>query len=277
VARLSDVIDQKLLEDCEVIVCDNVAHYFYASKEVFGEPSLKWSINDFPNIAPPFKRMLLEWKLPRFVAPKPVYVGVLIESSEHNLSSSFDFKWYSLLSLYVAMPDKDWSDRSVGALIEVKEDGTWNGKLLPLDFNGSEIRDDHNASVAIDYFRRYMWPALLAISFMHCKNVELKTQIPPAPLSKKHQKKTGRPLVKYKVLEIEPMKKVLRTEGQSETLGLKHALHICRGHFKDYSKGGGLFGKYKGLYWWESHVRGDPSQGVVVKDYSVNPPTDTPT
>jgi len=109
---------------------------------------------------------------------------------------------------------------------------------------------------------------------MHCKNVQLKTQIPPAPLSKKYQKKTGRPLVKYKVLEIEPMKKVLRTEGQSETLGLKHALHICRGHFKDYSNGSGLFGKYKGLYWWESTVRGNPANGVVIKDYNVNPPQD---
>ena len=73
----------------------------------------------------------------------------------------------------------------------------------------------------------------------------------------------------FKTLEIEPMKRILRTEGQSEKTGLRQALHICRGHFKDYSKGGGLFGKYKGLYWWESQVRGSVSEGTIVKDYSV--------
>ena len=80
----------------------------------------------------------------------------------------------------------------------------------------------------------------------------------------------------FKTLEIEPMKRALKHEGQSETAGLKKALHICRGHFKDYSKHG-LFGKYKGLYWWDSHVRGSTEEGVVVKDYAVKPKREEPT
>lgn len=39
-----------------------------------------------------------------------------------------------------------------------------------------------------------------------------------------------------------------------------------RGHFKDFSAKG-LFGKYKGVYWWGDQVRGDSAQGVIDKDY----------
>jgi hypothetical protein len=41
-----------------------------------------------------------------------------------------------------------------------------------------------------------------------------------------------------------------------------------RGHFKDYSVKG-LFGRYKGVYWWDSQVRGEVNGGVVDKDYRV--------
>ena len=36
------------------------------------------------------------------------------------------------------------------------------------------------------------------------------------------------PLSRYYTLNIEPMKKVLREEGQVESHGLKHALSVCR-------------------------------------------------
>jgi hypothetical protein len=39
----------------------------------------------------------------------------------------------------------------------------------------------------------------------------------------------------------------------------------------DYREGGGLFGKHKGVYWWEHHLRGDVEHGIVDKDYSMGP------
>ena len=83
--------------------------------------------------------------------------------------------------------------------------------------------------------------------------------------------KVDPPTVRYHVLEIEPLKRILRTEGKSEETGLKRALHICRGHFKDYREHG-LFGKFKDIYWWDSQVRGNLSEGIVNKDYSVDAP-----
>jgi hypothetical protein len=70
-------------------------------------------------------------------------------------------------------------------------------------------------------------------------------------------------------LNIHPIKKILEIEGQSQKTGLKMALHICRGHFKDFTERG-LFGKYHGLYWWDAHARGNAKEGIALKDYRVH-------
>ena len=48
-------------------------------------------------------------------------------------------------------------------------------------------------------------------------------------------------------------------------------MHICRGHFKDFREGTGLFGKLKGMYWWNQQLRGAPEFGVCDKDYQIEP------
>ena len=110
-----------------------------------------------------------------------------------------------------------------------------------------------------------------AISFMHCKNVEILSKEVPSKLQEARKKRGKRPLVTIKVLEIKPVVRILKEEGEIDSKGLKYALHLCRGHFKDFSKGLGLFGKYKGLYWWEAQARGKISKGVVLKDYKLSP------
>jgi hypothetical protein len=113
-----------------------------------------------------------------------------------------------------------------------------------------------------------LMPMWLALSFLHCKNVTLTTEAPChscKPLKKGEQCRR----LHYHVLNIKPMQEILRRDGQSEATGLKKALHICRGHFKDYRQRG-LFGKYQGLYWWDAHIRGRGSERVVVKDYNVH-------
>lgn len=112
-----------------------------------------------------------------------------------------------------------------------------------------------------------IFPALLALSFVNCKNVQVVNHEPAPPSSGTHLK---RPLLRYHVLNIEPMKTVLRRDGGSETAGVKRALHICRGHFANYTERG-LFGKYFGRFWVPSHVRGSTSQGYMEKDYAVQP------
>jgi hypothetical protein len=113
---------------------------------------------------------------------------------------------------------------------------------------------------------------LLAISFLHCKNVRVTDQQPDRAASRDYQWRNRRPLVTYKTLEIDPMREVLRREGGSEHHGLQKALHICRGHFATYSPDRPLFGRVSGTFWKPMHVRGSEKAGVVVKDYDVKAP-----
>ena len=40
---------------------------------------------------------------------------------------------------------------------------------------------------------------------------------------------------------------------------------------KDYRRGGGLFGRYKGVWYWGPTLAGSADEGVVVSDYKVTP------
>lgn len=156
-----------------------------------------------------------------------------------------------------------------GELIEYKDQ---HGNKIPLElvkpgnFGQSDAMDD------------CMYPMLngimMALALMHCKNVELIDQPPPPALSKRAQKKHGQPLVTYKVLKVNPMRTLHRVlDGEAvEHQETPRPLHICRGHFKDFRDGKGLFGKFKEIYWWDQHLRGNEENGVVVKDYEVEEP-----
>lgn len=113
-------------------------------------------------------------------------------------------------------------------------------------------------------------PVAFAISLIHCKNTALVDRVVPEKIQKARRRRGKDPKVVYKTLEISPMKQILRTEGRSAEVGLQKALHICRGHFKDYREKG-LFGSesHKGIYWWDMHIRGVPEAGVVIKDYKL--------
>jgi hypothetical protein len=113
----------------------------------------------------------------------------------------------------------------------------------------------------------YLAPLLLTISFMHCRNVSIRPVDPPERLSRRYERKHNRPLTRYHVLDIEPMRRILDTEGEAQTKGLRHALHICRGHFKTFTEDAPLFGRHVGTYWWPAYVRGSAEVGTVEKDY----------
>jgi hypothetical protein len=111
--------------------------------------------------------------------------------------------------------------------------------------------------------------ACLAIAFMHCRNV-VASEVKVSLASR--QSRSGKSRIKsYSVLQIDPMRDVLRREGNDQSEGLARALHICRGHFKRYDKP--LFGKtFTGTVWVPAHSRGTADKGVIDKGYSVATP-----
>ncbi len=105
------------------------------------------------------------------------------------------------------------------------------------------------------------------LKLISCKNIATATHEPDAKLNKSRVKKGKQPVFTYKTLVIKPTSK---RQQAIEAQGLwENRIHLCRGHFKEYSEEKPLFGKYTGRYWWQPSVRGRNKNGVVVKDYEV--------
>ncbi|MFA5433392.1 MAG: hypothetical protein WC319_11075 [Candidatus Paceibacterota bacterium] len=103
------------------------------------------------------------------------------------------------------------------------------------------------------------------LNLLHCKNIVKKENKPPEKLNKKRIKNGKLPLFSYYTLHI----KDSINSNSKNVLGDHNRIHLCRGHFKHYTKENPLFGKLTGMYWWQPHVRGQNKDGIIMKDYVV--------
>jgi hypothetical protein len=166
---------------------------------------------------------------------------------------------------------KDYKDDVVRSKFLVKKDGRPYIKGDGEDVSIFDMQVNHNyikrKQEAFDIAQTFLYVALLTIQFMHCNNVTLVENSKPLSRNKAKNKKKI-PQIRYYTLDIEPIKEILKREGSIEKNGIQKALHICRGHFKDFTEKG-LFGKIKGVFWVPAHEKGKSENGVVVKDYNV--------
>lgn len=270
-----------------VIKVDNVARYLF---EVSSQE--EWALeDDFPNLAPPFEVIWMEYKSPDKInsngsinpvpyAARSASIGALLVSEkvpdEVKEKVETDAFWKMNIIQFSEVP-------ALGRGIRIMPFHnvigiTYEGRLARLEgkpfnmttFDRSRIEEFEKHGITPDHATRSltgMYPMLLSLSFLHCKNVDL---IKSGTIKKQREKRQDRePKVKVYTLQIEPVRRILDDAGARKT-GIKQALHICRGHFKDFSKGKGLFGKYQGMYWWEAQVRGNAELGFIAKDYQVN-------
>lgn len=271
----------KVLPSIPVIVIDNVAEYIWkiTDKEV-------WDIGkDFPCMAPPFPVFWIEYKYPSIIRSygklverteeSAIQTGVLFYADVNNLTNSESY-WKVTAMSYSKFRENHGIHQILGplAICEMLLDKFGNPIEYPI------ISIPAVKGVKIDYAiaekelpnifsASFFVSPCMSLSLMNCKNVKKEMKEPDAPLSKKYEKRHGRPLQKFYTLVIDPMKELLKRQGEAEKTGIRKALHICRGHFADYSEGNGLFGKYHGRYWMPSHIRGKRSFGTVEKDYAV--------
>lgn len=189
-----------------------------------------------------------------------------------------DVKWVLFVSSYIGY---SFGSVPLGMLLtfELDEMGYvlhkdgYRISVLPKTYYAQVSKTDQT------FWLMCFYPLLAAITFMNCKNVELIDNIPSRGMSRKHERRTGEPLVSYKTIKVNPMRTVKHatdldtTPAPQTSAELAMPLSIWRGHFKDYRDGKGLFGKFKEVYWWDQHMRGDIENGVNVKDYTVEAPT----
>lgn len=113
--------------------------------------------------------------------------------------------------------------------------------------------------------------ALRTIGLMNCSNVRyVEGGVINEDVSKKKRQRDRLPLIKYHVLKLVSGTKLIPLQVARRT-GEGVALHMVRGHFRDYSKKG-LFGRYHyNAVWVPPHARGSAEHGTRINDYSVSP------
>ena len=274
------------------VVVDNVARYA-ETHDLFAD---SYRVSNAPNVAPPFDTWWMEARSSRAGFPREF--GMLMTG---RLASGKDVSTmakerdrcvlerpdlyprgdlvrsplsghFFLANTFFARGGVGWPTSPVPIYTDamlVNKDGSITPpgitRLVPVD----RLRLDPGLLVHAVRLRRVFH---LALSFMHCRNVDQEIVDQPPKLAKGWKKKHGHRLVRYRVLDIDPMKQTLESVGGASENGLKKALHICRGHFATYTEDAPLFGNYVGSVWKPQHVRGSARQGVVVKDYRVLSP-----
>lgn len=282
--------DQTILQDIdglEVVVLDNVADYYF---QTYRPRTV--CIRDFPNIAPPFDRFFMEFRVPPTLSQLwnwgsdhcGVFFSVVGATDEWGAAAIEKAE-----SLEVPLDGAHWWTQGVafagrGAGRPIGPVAIWwmtaDRSGYPIGLTGmltgwgpryfAEYQDQ--VQMLSDLTDSFLFPCLLALSFMHCKNVVITDNQPSRADRRRAEHHGGRPVVTFKTLNIRPMQTILKHEGQIEHTGLKKALHICRGHFATYSEERPLFGRVSGTFWKPMHLRGSAKEGAVVKDYDVKPP-----
>lgn len=274
-----------VLPQTPIVLADNVTEYLCGEEAI--RSNAKWDLKDVPTVTPPFKGMFIETARPKnFDNPDIQAWGAYfsrldeVEAIDSSEITANAVRWVVEMALI-------YSDRGVlktypavwvfylGGDGQLLHDNHGDILYETATLAGAELAETVENSKRWDDLREGVFSLLLpffwSFGFMHCKNVTLET--PPVSRQVRRQaERKGTPLLDYRVLNIEPMKRVLKDEGNLESVGPRQALHICRGHFKTYSEDKPLFGKFVGTFWWEGSVRGSLSKGKIDKDYLVIPP-----
>jgi len=269
---------QKVLDflqaDMPVIHIANIAEYFFQSDQEY------WDLRtDMPNLAPPWTQCWFEHPLPNHVYSKE---KGLTDISDHFAGGRMGVLVSALDPQGQIVADKAapdtckwilWCEYFIDYRIrrDIVADGPHGSVFLMVDENGAIIErpwiQTYTGGLHDEILKAhitYLNPTFLAISFLHCKNVRVIDNQPDAKLVKRYRERHGGASPSgYKTLVIEPLKQILKREGGSDKVGLARALHICRGHFRDYRQGAGLFGKYNTLVWSPMTVRGNRGKKIV--------------
>lgn len=166
--------------------------------------------------------------------------------------------WYLLKSLNCPF----WAMMPI--ISQIKLDGDLAHTIINIHYsvNSKKVYDD---LVTNGYINKIYLPSLNVILLvLGCKNITFEKEANYSP-----KKKKKKPTESFYTLKINP--NLTRTKYvNSEPTGIKKRFHICRGHFKTYTKEKPLFGKIHGRFWIPSHTRGEIEEGLIEKDYELN-------
>ncbi len=315
---LGDMVQRDVRHELKrafIINIQNVSEY------LIGGGKNMWSYEDFPNIAPPFPDMWMEFSVPdvTFGAGKKHTMGALMLAVDLNaqdldtrkeLLSGFNMsaleqmfalgeadaiahgadpqktngkiRWLYRMRLYKRFPNGEIMEMGIAFVLisdrgqvlsptkHVRYDPSSKFLSILKEVAAREGHDERN--LTMNAMKAVCFPIWLALTFMNCKGVATERVAPvPEKLQKSRQSKGKGRLHRAHVIVIDPMRRVIKA-GTGENHYSAKALHIVRGHFREYDEKP-LFGKYRGLFWVPMHTAGNVGE-VQRNPYSVKSPTE---
>lgn len=253
------------------VVADDVWGLYWGSEQD------SWDYrSDFGPLRAPFDVMWIEGRSPKRAhadgewrdlpsRERPVFGAILEATTQPGNPNQFVWLTHFNGVRGVGVGMAPWQ-----SLIEITPDGNYVGHKVVLDRDDGDERFN---ALAMEAEASGSRPVMLAVSLMHCKNIEL-VDVEPAPkLSKRHRRETGEPLTRFtRIVVPGAAKGAQTTKAARESVGDVQPLHFVRGHFKTYTPDSPLFGTHTGTWWWSWQSRGDHARGQHMPRYEVRPP-----
>lgn len=282
---------RQILAPATCVEATNVARFFDDSYMVDDESGAAFW-RDLKCLAPPHRIFFVEWDRPRiptakrmgmlFVACEPgeaaevarAVIGAGAKSTPEKIAEfrkNPRCRWIYLTMDFLEFPHKQ-GDGYISGLrgpyhvgtISVAEDGSLLGFWMS---HGSVINQRESVQVAAASL--VGWTTL---AMMNCANIATDSHCAPDAFQKARARSGKKPLVSYHTVRVDLDKtpRAIGAEGLPGD-GSTPRRHKKRGHMKDYRGGKGLFGRYKGVWYWGPTLAGSAEEGVVVSDYEVRP------
>jgi hypothetical protein len=259
IASLNEVLADPLLKgkDPVIIDIDNVATYLDTNNMTLGDCFV------IPHVVPP-------WDLALMVFPNHDRdAALLVKTTKVAKMWVLDIQAWEPMATRLLGIAGGFLPPMILALTDKGGVALTKNNEMPLLLQTQLNLTEEARQALFELVNPCIGSVLTACGFAHCKNVATVPVNLPRGLRRRVARVTSGQTLKSYTLNIKPMQKVLATQGQVGAVGIKQALHICRGHFKTYAEGKGLFGKLHGTYWWPQMVRGDQQHGVINKKYNV--------
>jgi hypothetical protein len=270
----------------------NVARFFDQSYvQADGDFASFWT--DLKCLVPPHKRFFVEWEKP--LIPTAKRMGMLFMACPPDLAEATarmiigagarttptkiaEFRsdprcrWIYLTMDFLEFEHKNDGEHVSGlrgpyhiGTISVAEDGT----LLNFWMSHASANLSKEDSTQVGAASLVAWTTL---AMLNCANIATIEHKAPEAFQKARAKSGKKPLVSFHTVRVDLGKTPRQIAAdQLPGDGTTPRLHKKRGHIKDYRGGKGLFGRYKGVWYWGPTLAGSEEAGVVVSDYEVTP------
>ena len=285
---------RQILGGATCVEATNVARFFDDSYLLDGSKESNDAFwGDLKCLVPPHEKFFVEWDQPRIPTAKrmgTLFIACAPDEAEaiarrvigHGAHSTpakiADFRqdarcrWIYLTLDFLEFPHKNDGDHISGlrgpyhvGTISVAEDGA----LLNFWMSHASGAMSRQESVQVAAASLVAWTTL---AMMNCANIDTVFHKAPDAFQKARVKSGKKPLVSYHTVRVDLNKTPLSIAAEKlPGDGTTPRRHKKRGHMKDYRKGQGLFGRYKGVWYWGPTLAGSADESVVVSDYEVTP------